>query len=249
MGNLESLMLWLPAFMNACDYVNAALPFDYNNLGHSRSSLIQSIEDSSRFLEVEARDEFEMCFLEFKRNYVNTYCLLHENALQAKNNLKKKDAEIDPVSLRNLELLSGLLYADKSYLNRVKLLAKWMMRHQCNLPVRQILEHYPRCYCNFSPHSNQQPERLTEQINRITQEGIDFFRTVLRRCSCLIMKEMGTQRIEDRDLMQITSVLEDAPLIPLKPQCIHILNRIVARNPNEYRAEIRKAARRNRRVQ
>jgi hypothetical protein len=155
---------------------------------------------------------------------------------------KKDEVKIDPVWLRNLDLLSGLQYTDKSYLNRVKLMAKWMQRNQCNLPLRQILEHYPRCYCNFNPSGIRQPAGSYAQISSTIQEGIEYFRTVLRRCGYLIMAELKNREMDDSTLKQITAALSDGPMIPLKPQCINILNGIIVKHPSQFLAEMRKGS-------
>jgi hypothetical protein len=156
--------------------------------------------------------------------------------------LKKDELKIDPVALHNLDLLSGLQYTDKSYLNRVKLLARWIQHNQCPLPLDQILETYPRCYCNFNPGSHQQPGTSGVQINGLIQEGLEYFRTILRRCGHLIMVDVEAHPIDDHSLEQITAALSDGPMIPLKVHTIKILNRIVAKNSGQFLAEIRKAA-------
>jgi hypothetical protein len=239
---LEGLLLWLSAFMHAREYLCAAFPLDRENPDRLRESLLQSMEDPSRFLEVEARSEFERRFLEFRKSYTDIYYLLHEDTLHAMRGPKKDEVKIDPVLLRNLDLLSGLQYTDKSYLNRVKLMAKWMQRNQCNLPLRQILEHYPRCYCNFNPSGIRQPAGSYAQISSTIQEGIEYFRTVLRRCGYLIMAELKTREMDDSTLKQITAALSDGPMIPLKPQCINILNGIIVKHPSQFLAEIRKGS-------
>jgi hypothetical protein len=202
--------------------------------------LLESLGEPHRFLEAAARKEFDQRFLEFKTSYMDSYYLLHEDALHVMSRLKKESIKVDPVSLRNLDLLSGLQYMDKSYLNRVKLLAKWIQRNQCNLPLRQILERYPRCYCGFNPCSSRQPADTAAQINGIIRDGIEHFRTVLRRCGHLIVAELKTQKMDPGSLKQITTALSDDPMIPLKPQCIKILNRIIVKYPTDFLNEIRK---------
>ena len=142
--------------------------------------------------------------------------------------------------MRNLDLLSGLQYTDKSYLNHVKLLAKWIQRNQCSLPVRQILESYPRCYCNFNPSSHQQPADSAALIGGTIRDGIEYFRTRLRRCGHLIMVEMQAQKVDDDTLQPITALLSDGPMTLLKPQSIKLLNRIINKYPNEFVSEFRR---------
>lgn len=240
MESLAALTLWLPAFTNALDYLTTAFSLGREEIDQSREALLGSSSEPYHFLEAQARHEFDEEFLKFKKGYMDAYYFLHEDALHIVTGFKKDEIKIDPVLLRNLDLLSGLQYMDKSYLNRVKLLAKWVQRNQCNLPVRQILERYPRCYCNFNPSSHQQPADSAAQINGIIRAGIEYFRTLLRRCGHLIMVESGAQRIEDHMLQPITALLSDGPMIPLKPQTIKVLNRIISKYPNEFLAEIRK---------
>jgi hypothetical protein len=243
---LGGLMQWLPAFVHAGRYLNAAFPLDREKPDRLRESLLQSIDEPTGFLKAKARQEFDERFLEFKKSYIESYCFLHQDALFMISGLKRGEIRIDPVSLRNLDLLSGLQYTDTSYVNRVKLLARWIQHNQCNLPLRQILERYPRCYCNFNPGSNQQPSGPAAQINEIIQDGIEYFRTVLRRCGYLIMAELKTQSIDDGSLRQITAALSDGPMVPFKPQSIKILNRIIGKYPNDFLSEIRKGSKQGR---
>jgi hypothetical protein len=240
MESLAELMEWLQAFVPARDYVMTAFPLGREEIDCMRESLTQSIEGSHRFLENRARREFDEIFSEFKKRYSEAYYLLHEDALHIVSGSRHDDIKIDPASLRNLDLLSGLQYMDKRFLNRVKLLGKWVQHNQCNLPLRQILEKYPRCYCNFNPYSHQQPADAAALINGAIQDGIEYFRTHLRRCGTIIMVEAQALQVDDNTLQPITALLSDAPMIPLKPQTIKLLNRIIGKYPNEFLAEFRK---------
>jgi hypothetical protein len=129
---------------------------------------------------------------------------------------------------------------DKRYLNRVKLLAKWVQRNQCNLPVRQILERYPRCYCNFNPSAHLQPGDSAARINSTIKDGIDYFRMRLRKCGDLIMAELKAQPVEDSMQHSISALLGDGPIPALKPQTVKILHKIIGKYPNEFLAVLRK---------
>lgn len=240
MENFAGLIRWIPAFKSSAEYIQASFPLGRQNLDQLRETLLQSISEPHRFLESGTRIEFEERFLEFKKNYIDCYFVLHEEALHVISGLKKDEVKIDPVLLRNLDLLSGLQHTDKSYLNRVKLLARWIQHNQCHLPLHQILETYPRCYCNFNPGIHQQPGASAAQINSIIQEGLEYFRTILRRCGHLIMEEVKAHPIDDHTLEQITAALSDGPMIPLKAHTIKILNRIIGKNSAQFQAEIRK---------
>jgi hypothetical protein len=240
LDNLAGLYQWLPTFMHSREYVTVAFQLGRAEIDNARDSLLRSIEGSCRFLQAQTRNEFDREFLKFKKSYVEAYYLLHEDALHVVSGLKKEEIKIDPVSLRNLDLLSGLQYSDKSYLNRVKLLAKWVQRNQCNLPVRQILERYPRCYCNFNPSSRQQPLDSAAHISVIIKNGIEYFRSILRRFGPIIMVELKAQKADDSTLQIITALLGDAPMPPIKPQTIRLLNKIIGKYPNDFIAEARK---------
>jgi len=239
--NLAGFTRWLPGFAHAHEYLSAAFPLGIDKLDRLRDLLLKLIEEPHRFLESRARSEFDSRFLEFKKNYMDSYFVLHEDALYGMSGLKKEEVKVDSVALRNLELLSSLPHADQSFLNRVKLLARWIQRNQCNLPLPQILELYPRCYCNFNPRRQQQPATSAAQINALIQEGLEFFRTILRRCGHLILLEARAETVDDDSLKQITAALSDGPMIPLKVQAVKILNKVIIRNSNEFLSEIRKA--------
>ncbi len=241
MEDLAGLAAWTRSFLPARDYLAAAFPLGREEIDSERESLLERIDASHRFIAEPARREFDAGFLAFKRRYVEAYFALHEDALHVVGGDRRDEIRIDPVSLRNLDLLSGLQHMDKRYLNRVKLLAKWVQRNQCSLPLREILETYPRCYCNFNPCSRQQPADAAALIHATIQEGIEFFRTHLRRCGHLIMVEVQAQKVEDHVLQPITALLSDGPMVPLKPHSIRLLNRIISKYPNEFVAEFRRS--------
>jgi hypothetical protein len=240
--NIAAMLHWLPEFKRSCEYIRVSFPLGRQNPDQLREFLLQIIDEPHRFLESRDRNEFDKRFLEFKKSYIDAYFLLHEDALHVMSGLKKDELKIDAVALRNLDLLSGLQHTDKIYLNRVKLLARWIQHNQCHLPLDQILEIYPRCYCNFNPGSHRQPGASAAQINGMIQEGLEYFRTILRRCGHLIMADLKTHPIDDQNLAPITAALSDGPMIPLNAQTIKILNRIIVKNSGEFLTEIRKAA-------
>jgi len=240
LDNLGGLTLWLPAFQLALEYLRAAFPLGQESLDQLRSSLLQSIKAPLGFLEAKARSEFDKRFLEFKKNYMDCYYSLHEDALQPVSVLRKDEPKIDPVSLRNLDLLSDLQYTDKSYLNRVKVLARRTQRDQCNLPLRDILERYPRCFCNFNPCVNPQTAVSVSRINGIIQEGIEYFRNVLRGCGDLILENLKGRQVEEENLQQVNALLSDGPMVPLKWQTVRTLNDVILQNSSEFLTEMRK---------
>jgi hypothetical protein len=238
--NIEAIISWLPAYLRILDYLTVALPLGREAIDQARATLLQSTREPCRFLEASTRLQLEAEFIEFKKSYADAYYFLHEDALHIISGSKRGDLKIDPVQLRNLDRLSSLPHMDKSYLNRVKLLAKWVQRNHCNLPVRQILERYPRCYCNFNPSSCQQPDDSAAQINGIIRDGIEYFRAQLRKCNNLITAELKAQPVEDSIQLSIDILLGDGPIPALKPPVIKVLYRIIGKYPNEFLAIIRK---------
>jgi hypothetical protein len=238
--SLAATILWIPAYLRARNYLAAALPIGREEIDQVRDALLQATYEPYLFLEAQARLEFEEKFVEFKKGYGDAYYLLHEDALHIAGSLNKDEAKIDPVRLRNLDLLSTLPHMDKSYLNRVKLMAKWVQRNQCNLPVRQILERYPRCYCNFNPSGHLQPGDSAARINSTINDGVDYFRMRLRKCEHLILAELKAQQVEDPVQRTISALLGDGPTPALKPQTVKILHKIISKYPNEFLAVLRK---------
>ncbi len=238
LDNLGGLARWLPVFLDSRDYLCAAFPLGQEKIDQSRDALLQRIDEPCQFLETKARNDFDASYLEFKRDYVERYCALHENSYQI-NSEKNEEASIDPVALRNLDMLSTLQYTDKIYLNRVNILAKWVQRNRCNLPVRRILERYPRCCCNFNPVSSQLPSGMGAQINAVIQEGIDYFRTVLRNCKDSILEELKMQDVDETTLRQITMLVGENPMTALKAQSIDFLNKFIWKRPSEFLAAVR----------
>jgi hypothetical protein len=239
LDNLQGLILWLPAFSHAREYLLAAFPLGIEYPDKLCRSLIQSIQDPCPFLEAATRNRFDERFLEFKKIYIENYLSLHEEMRHVIRDVKKEESNVDPVALRNLDLLSGLLYTDKSYLNRVNILAQWVQRNQCALPVLRILERYPRCYCNFNPCSIRQSVGPVNQINRIIQEGIGYFRVALVRCRSTINKEIKSLDLDDTVSGQIETILGNGTMVPLKEQTIEALNGIIHKNPGYFQAKFR----------
>lgn len=239
LDNLEGLILWLPAFSHAREYLLASFPLGIEYSDKLCNDLIHSIRDPYPFMEAGTRSRFDENFLEFKKHYIENYGSLHEEMRHVIQNVKKEESRVDPVALRNLDLLSGLPYTDKSYLNRVNILARWIQRNQCALPVRRILERYPRCYCNFNPCSIRQSTGPASQINGIIREGIEYFRSALRKCQETIAKELKDQKPGNNITEQINALLGNGPMVPLKEQTIETLNRIIRNNQSYFQTKIR----------
>jgi hypothetical protein len=231
--NLRDLALWLPTFVLAQEYLNSAFFLSEGKPDQLCNRLRTYLGEPYRFLDSNARSAFSSDFQEFKQIYADRYSSLHDAAFGILGG-SKGDLKIDNTSLRNLNLLSSLQYSEKAYINRVKIMARWAQRNECRLPVRQILERYPRCYCNFNPSGPQQPTDSAAQINELIRQGIDHFRNALRNFGQFIVKELTVEAVEESVSRQISDLLGDAPLPPLKPQSIKVLNRAILKYPSEF---------------
>jgi hypothetical protein len=241
LDNLGGFVRWIPSLTHAQEYLRAAFPLGNERIDALRDFLIKFFDTPCQLLEAKTRNEFDAGFMEFKKNYLEYYCALHENSFGL-NKDNEESPGIDPVALRNLDLLSGLQYTDKIYLNRVNILAKWVQHNKCNLPLRRILERYPRCYCNFNPSGNKQPARIGLRINEVVQEGINYFRSILRNCENLIIRELEIQQADENTSRQIKTLLGNSPMPPLKPQSIQVLNIIIRKHQPEFLDSIRRSA-------
>src|SRR5262249_12894071 len=125
-----------------------------------------------------------------------------------------------------------------SYLNRVRIIGTWVRSQQCRLPVRQILEQQPHCYCNFNPAASKLAES-SARLNGVIEEGLEYFRTILRKCNRIIIQELRAMHVDDYHSKQIAALLSRGPMIPLKPQSVDILNRMISAHPSDFLAEIR----------
>jgi hypothetical protein len=238
LDDLGGFVRWMPSLLHAQDYLHAAFPLGQDKIDALRDLLLKFFDEPCQLLEAKARNDFDEGFLEYKKKYLDCYCSLHENSFRL-NNENNEESRIDPVALRNLDLLSGLQYTDKIYLNRVNILAKWVQRNKCNLPVRRILERHSRCYCNFNPLGSRQPAEIGSRINRIIQEGIDYFRSILRNCEDLIVQELETQQADENTSRQIKMLLSHNPMSALKPPSIEMLNKIIWKRQSEFLTSIR----------
>ncbi len=237
--NLASLARWLPEYEHTKDYIVEAFPLGQSALDQRRAHLLESISQPHRFIQPAERERFDREFLEFKKAYIDYYQSVHEEALNIVSASKEAERKIDAKSLQNLELLSTLLYTDKSYLNRVRILGKWILHNQCLLPVREILERYPRCYCNFHPAGNRELTESAAQINGVIQEGIEYFRDALRKCSLMIIEDVRTSRVEEVYAKQIAALLSHGSLDPLKPRTVEILNKIIEKHSSDFLIALR----------
>ncbi len=237
--NLSALVRWLPAFSRYRDYIRGAFPTSREVLDNSRSRLLEIINRPHLLLDKGERDSFERVFLEYKTGYVLHYCALHRDALQIVGVAEEQASKVDATAVRNLELLSSLRHANQIYLHRVRIIGKWLQHNQCDLPTSEILESYPRCYCNFNPDGERHLTQAAEQINSVVQEGLEYFRAVLRQCKKVIIEELGVLRVEERHSRPIAAILSGGPFIPLSPRTMEILNRITEKHAADFLAAIR----------
>jgi hypothetical protein len=232
------LIHWLPAFHHARDYLLSSFPLRQEHVDTLRTSLVRSVRDPYPFLEAATRNRFDENFLEFKKIYTENYRSMHEAMRNAVRDVKKEESSVDTVALKNLELLSRIQYTDKSYLNRINILATWIKSNQCTLPVAEILRHYPRCYCNFNPCMIRQPAAPAEQIKSIIREGIQYFQKVMVQCREEIEKEARLHNMDQRFCRQIDSFIENGSASRLEDQTIESVNLIFRKHPAHFHSTI-----------
>ena len=237
MAGRAQLVGWLPAFERSFAYLRRSFVTPVAAVEEIRDDLFAAASEPHRFLDSVARQDFDDAFLAFKQGYAAYYCSAHEDAVHIIGNQGKMESRLDFVALRNLEMLSGLEFADGRFLNRVREIGKWMQSRQCDLPVLEILERQPRCYCNFNPEVSGRLAGSVEQMNEAIRQGIDHFRSILRRCKMLIIQELKNLGTDDQHSRQIAALLAHGPMVPLKQQSVDILNAILQKHAGAFRAQ------------
>jgi hypothetical protein len=221
---------WLPTFRQSAAYIENSLPTPVERIEEIRRELGKLCAEPHRFLEARERERFDRSFDDFKKGYIDYYYAAHEDTVHIVGNQEKMESKVDSVALRNLELLSDLNHADRSYLNRARAIGKWVQAHQCKLPVREILALHPRCYCNFNPMGSRHLAESVNQMNDAIRQGIDHFRSILRRYRMIIIQELKDMRADDHHARQIAALLSRGPMIPLKQHSIDILNAVIQKH-------------------
>ncbi len=235
LDNLAALSRWVPAYEHAHDYLSAAFGTGNGAIDGKRDALIDAARQPHHFLQSTRRDLFDAGFLEYKKAYIEAYAAAHADALGHIHN------KIDSTSLRTLELLSNLPHADETNWHKVKLIGRWAQRNRCDLPVREILDRYPRCYCNFNPAVKQHLVDPGNQINRLVQDGIEHCRRVLRNARKVIIEDLGKLAGGTEASRQIAALISNGPLVPVAPECVDILTRIIQDHPEQFCHDARAA--------
>ena len=228
---------WLPVFESSFSYVCRAFATPVANVEKVRGELLCTASEPHRFLDSLERSHFDDTFCEFKKTYITFYCTAHEDTVHIIGNQEKMESRLDSIALRNLEMLSGIEFADRRYLNHVRAIGKWMQSHQCDLPVLEILERQPRCYCNFNPETGRRLSGSVEQMNEAIRQGIDHFRSILRRYRMLIIQELRNLGTDDQHSRQIAALLAHGTMVPLKQQSVDILNAILQKHAGKFKAQ------------
>jgi hypothetical protein len=234
--NLPGFLNWLPTFESEYEYISGAFPVPLESLEEIKNGLLTASAEPQRFLDAQERERFDRNFDEYKRGYVDYYQSVHEDTLHIVGNREKMKSKMDAVALRNLELLSDLPGADKSYLNRVRAMGKFLQAGQCDLPVHEILARQPRCYCGFNPQESQRQAKSIGEMGEVIRQGIDHFRSMLRQHKALIIQSLKTMGADDHHAKQIAALLSRGPMIPLKERSIEILSVIVQKHSGAFQA-------------
>jgi hypothetical protein len=235
-GELGGVARWLPAFEHMRDYVCGAFFTSMRSADDLRASLLESIGQPHHFLVAANRDAFDRRFLEYKTQYIDFYYARHEEAMGITAEEKGARLKVDSDALRNLELLSRLNFADRTYVTRVRIIARWLHHNRCTLPVRQILDRNPRCFCNFNPAADPRVSTAADRINSLVQSGIEYYRTIFSRSRDLVIEELKSMRVEQACAQQIAPLLGPGGMLPLSLRAIDVLNRIIQKNPAAFKS-------------
>jgi hypothetical protein len=232
--NLPGFLNWLPVFEEAFDYLSGAFPTPSGKLEEIKKELLTASAEPQRFLDAHERERFDRSFDDYKSGYIDYYQSLHEDTVQIIGNQEKMRSKMDAAALRNLELLSELPGADKSYLNRVRVIGKVVQAGQCDLPVREILARQPRCYCGFNPLGCRRLARSIDEMSEVIRQGIDHFRSILRQHKVLIIQSLKATGADDHHVKQIAALLSRGPTIPLKQRSVDMLSAIMQKHPEAF---------------
>jgi hypothetical protein len=230
-AEFPGFMPWLSTFANSYEYLRSAFPTAVEQVEETRKDLLKMAAEPHQFLYTPVREGFDCGFEAYRKGYGEFYCSAHDDAVHIVGNQAKLESRVDSVALRNLELLSDLDGADRSYLNRARAIGKWVQARQCSLPVRQILIRHPHCYCNFNPKGSGRLTGAIDQLNDAIREGIAHFRSLLRDCRVTIIQELKDRGIDDSHSKPIAALLSRGPMIPLKQQSVDILNAAIQKRP------------------
>jgi hypothetical protein len=224
---VPDFLRWLPEFGNAFDYLNRSFPVPDGPLAELKQALLSACAEPHRFLQSGARKQFNIEYDQYKVQYIEYYDAAHASTVQVLKHPERMKARVDPIALRNLELLSELHLGKRSYLHRARALGKAVQAGQCDLPVREILNRQPRCYCNFHPEHKGAVLWSLDQIGATVRAGLDYFRSLLREHANAIARELKNPAVNSGAGDEINSLLGDGPMIPLKPQTVAMLNAIL----------------------
>jgi len=76
-------------------------------------------------------------------------------------------------------------------------------------------------------------------MNAIIQDGVQYFRNILRRCKTRVIQGLKTMNVDDLHARQIAALLSQRRMVPLEPRTVEILNRIIQKNSKSFQAQIR----------
>jgi hypothetical protein len=227
---VAAALRWAPRFERMRRYAALALAEGLAAVDGQRAALLELAECPHAFMEAAERDRFERLFEEFKSAYVDAYSRCHEELFGGR-------VRISSAALHNLEMLSDLHAIDKGRLDRIQVFGRWLKQNRCELRVREILQDWPRCHCNFNPAAGRHLVAAPERIKREIRVGIERCRTRLREASRLIIEELESMRADEGVAKQIAALLSRGPMIPLKPGAIAVLNAVIQRHSTAMRRQ------------
>ena len=230
MDCLVALMRWQPVYERTCDYVRGALPTGDPDTDRMRSSLQEMTNQPHRFLEPSGRAAFDKAFSEFRSRYQEIYCRAHDETVRDGPESAEELPGVDRTALRNLELLSRLVRADREPLARVRAVLAWRRTQRCQLSVRTILEDSPRCCCNFIPGASLNVQASAPRLNQTIHEGIERLRAWLREYRRAIITDLESEGADESDSRQVAALLSQGSMVQLRPRTIEVLNSVLRRH-------------------
>lgn len=235
---LAGLARWIPALEHMSEYLRGAFETPLEEVNKLRAGLLCAIARPHEFLKAGNRDRFDHEFLSFKRQYIDCYDSLHEAEMQLGADGPSIKIRVDSGALHNLELLSKLQHADKSYVSRIQVIARWFQNNQCTLPVRGILERSPRCFCGFNPGAESNMHSAAKRVNGLIEQGLGYFCGSLVKCRDLVIEELKRMHVDEISSRQIASLLGEGEMLPLTSHSIDVLNQVIARHPRPFMAAL-----------
>jgi hypothetical protein len=224
---VPEILRWQLHFEDAHRYLNASFSTDDPEVEQRRLELKRACSEPHRFLQPSPRSEFDIAFMKFKSRYIDFYATAHENSAEILADPTRMRSRLNPISLRNLELMSQIKGANRGFLNQVRALGKKIEEAQCSHPVRAILQRHPVCYCNMRPCGNRSLPQYLDQMNTAIADGIRNIRSILQSRKSVIGRKLDESGADAGCAREIAALLGEVDLPPISTESIRILNQLL----------------------